>query len=139
MFYVNGSCPKHLYLRACKGWADSDRPCVATSYEVSQNPAMQSKLGYRVLCPGCGVVNSAGLAFKMCFGVITRHGFNAPLKFSTVFPQVMPQPCEKAPIRTPKSFSKFCSTFSNFPQMFLQLVDLKRTVIPFANMREVLF
>ena len=100
---------------------------------------MQPKLGYRVLCPGCGVINSAGLAFKMGFGVITGHGFDAPLKFSTIFPQVMPQPCKKAPIRAPKSFSKFFSAPGNFTQMCLKLMNLKRTIILFANMREVLF
>ncbi len=57
-----------------------------TSNKVSQNPSMQTKLVYRVLCPGCRMVNSAGLSFEMRFGVIPGHGFDTLLKFRTIFP-----------------------------------------------------
>ena len=102
--------------------------------EVGQYPAMYSELVYRVPCPSGRVVNSPGLAFEMGFNVVTGHRFDTPLKFRAILPQVVPQPCKKSPIRASKRFGKSFSTPGNLTQMFLQLVNLKRTIIILTNM-----
>ena len=84
--------------------------------DISQYPAVQVELSYCVLRSGRRVIDAASLTFEMC--LVAGYGFDAPLKFRTIFPQVVPEPRDPGPISAAEHASIFSGALPYAAQVF---------------------